>query len=414
MSIPITPKSQLRQLFTEHYRVLGMQPNSELRHQRGLNHLFTYMDSNHLDVYSQDVYDAYMSFILLNPDYSDNMKKRNVRTVELLNCFLEGRPYSVKRLPESSLCNISSEMIDVINKFIKTLEDNRLAYSTINKYRKVLVSFATKQMLLGNRSFRSLNRQGILEFVSSIQNAHAAKLLNLRRFLRYIYNEGFTTNDFSEIFANIRVIRKEKLPSYYTKEEVRRLEQSIDRNCAIGKRDYAIILLASRLGLRSSDIRTMTFSNLDWDKNEIHIVQYKTKKDLTLPLLSEVGEAIIDYVQYARPQSTHKEIFLSNTRPYRPITACTYSGIVDRYLKEAGITSMMRQRGMHSLRHSLATALMNNGISLHVISDTLGHHSSESTMYYLGVDVNCLLECSLPVPKVDNHFYEQQGGILYV
>ena len=99
----------------------------------------------------------------------------------------------------------------------------------------------------------------------------------------------------------------------------------------------------------------------------------RQKKDLTLPLLSEVGEAIIDYVQYARPQSTHKEIFLSNTRPYRPITACTYSGIVDRYLREAGINSNMRQRGMHSLRHSLATTLMNNGISLDIISDTLGH-----------------------------------------
>lgn len=414
MSIPITPKPQLRRLFTEKYQALEMTHHSIKRHQGGLNHLFMYMDENHLDVYSKDVYEAYVSFVRLNPDYSSHMKKRNIRTVQLLNCFLEGKTYRFRHFPERPTCNIPSEMSDTIGKFIKTLEDCRMAHGTINGYRHLLVSFATKQMLLGNHSFCTINREGILDFMSSIQNADPSKQMRLRKFLKYIYNEGVIPNDFSEIFANTRVRRKEKLPSYYTKEEIRRLEQSIDRNCAVGKRDYAIILLASRLGLRSSDIRTMTFSNIDWEKSEIHLVQFKTKKELTLPLLSDVGDAIIDYVRHARPQVTYKEIFISETRPYRPISSVGYSGIVNRHMHNAGIDTKLRHKGMHSLRHSLATTLMNNGTSLHVISDTLGHQSSESTMCYLGVNIDCLLEYSLSVPKVDKRFYEQQGGMLYV
>ena len=99
---------------------------------------------------------------------------------------------------------------------------------------------------------------------------------------------------------------KEKLPSYYSKEEILQFENQIDRLSIVGKRDYAMFLLASRLGLRSSDIRLLQFSDIDWDKNEIRIIQKKTKKPVILPLLEDVGTAIIDYVMNARPDKKTK------------------------------------------------------------------------------------------------------------
>ena len=414
MSIPITPKSQLRQFFTEKYRAIGLLPSSEDDHQRGLNYLFLYMDYYHLEYYSQDVSNDYIAYTQSNPNFSNYRKKRNLRTVDILNRFLLGKPYSAKRVRAKSTSNITQDLLDMINQFTKSLEDKRLSDKTIKLYKDTLISFATSQILMDCKSFRDLTRENILYFVSSSKNAYANKLQRLRKFLGFLHETGTTNTDFSDMFANVRVLRREKLPSYYSKEEIRCLEQSIDRNCAIGKRDYAIILLASRLGLRSSDIRTLTFSNFDWDKNEINLIQYKTKKYISLPLLSEVGDAIIDYIRYARPKTNCKEIFLTFTRPYRPLNSASCSSIVSQRMFNAGIDCKYKHRGMHCLRHSLATTLMNNGVSMPVISETLGHTTSESTMYYLGVNINNLLDCSLAVPEVNDNFYNQKGGIFYV
>jgi integrase len=221
------------------------------------------------------------------------------------------------------------------------------------------------------------------------------------------------SKDLSIYLKSVKPHRKEALPSCYDPEDVIRVENAIDRRSNIGKRDYAMVLLASRLGLRSSDIRMLEFKDIDWDNSEIKIVQYKTKRHLTLPLLADVGDAIIDYVKNSRPTSRLKNIFLTCTHPYKPCGSATVSSIVKRYFVESGVDCKGRHTGAHALRHSLATAMLGNGTTLPVISGVLGHETSESTMYYLGVDVSSLLKCSLDVPPVDESFYMQKGGILY-
>ncbi len=165
--------------------------------------------------------------------------------------------------------------------------------------------------------------------------------------------------------------------------------------------------------VRSSDIRNLTFKEIDWDNNTINLTQYKTRKELTLPLLAEVGDAIIDYVKYGRPVSKSKTIFLSAHPPYGQISASGISSIVTCRIYEANIEYKGRHHGAHALRHSLATALMNNGVHMPVISEALGHAETQSTMYYLGIDVTHLPECSLAVPPINDAFYTQGGGMLY-
>lgn len=233
----------------------------------------------------------------------------------------------------------------------------------------------------------------------------------IKRFMAYIYEKGLVYKDLSSCLRGYKDERPKPIISYFTPDEVYAIENSVDRTTSVGKRNYAIILLASRLGLRSSDIRKLKFSNLDWDNNLIRLQQYKTKRAITLPLLNDVGNAIIDYVKNGRPECSIKNVFVSSRRPF--VEMETISAIFSKHIACSGVNTASHHIGGHSLRHSLATSLMQNGTELPVISEVLGHESTETTMIYLGVNINALLECSMIVPEVDDLFYTQLRGVLY-
>lgn len=134
---------------------------------------------------------------------------------------------------------------------------------------------------------------------------------------------------------------------------------------------------------------------------------------MDLPLLEDVGSAIIDYVQSGRPKTKAKAIFVSHSYPDLAVTPMLLSSRIHKWFSYSSVDISERHFGPHALRHSLATTLMNNGIALPVISETLGHEFTSSTMIYLDVDINSLLACSLDVPAVEGKYYNQMGGILY-
>ena len=144
-------------------------------------------------------------------------------------------------------------------------------------------------------------------------------------------------------------------PSVWHPELVAGLLGAVDRSSAKGKRDYAILLLACRLGLRAGDIRTLKLEDLHWDESTIKITQAKTDEPLSLPLTNEVGEALIDYLKSGRPQTTHREVFLKVRPPFSPFTENHLYHIVTYWRLLLGITFRSSQkRGIHSLRHTLA------------------------------------------------------------
>ena len=413
MSHPIIPKSQIEQLLMAWLTSHEFSESTLKRYRCSMNHLLTFMENNEFHSYDESTRELFLQHLRRDVRLSEYTKERDRLFVAVLDDIIAGIPYRRHNVFQD--CNTKSlgRSGPIVYAFLDDMRKQRLSKHTIATYRSTVVSFATR-LQVDESSFETMDRQNIMNFVSSCQNTSAFRLMHLRKFLAYLHQNEITREDFSKLFQGIRAIRHEKLPSYYSKEEVRQLELSIERSSSVGKRDYAIILLATRLGLRSSDIRNLTFQNLDWDRCEIHLVQYKTKRDITLPLLSDVGDAIIDYARNGRPKTDYKQIFLTDSRPIRPLEGPSCSSIVSRRMSLAGINYKGRHHGMHSLRHSLATALMNKGETLHVIAETLGHSSSESTMYYLGVDITSLLECSLSVPPVDDAFYTQKGGALYV
>jgi integrase len=215
---------------------------------------------------------------------------------------------------------------------------------------------------------------------------------------------GILHRDLSEDLPKIHVPRDAAIPSVWDQELLIRLLAAVDRTSAKGKRDYAVLLLACRLGLRAGDIRTLKLDQLHWNDSTIEVTQSKTGTPLILPLTNEVGEALIDYLKSGRPATTHREVFLKVNPPFDPFAAdSNLHHIVSYWRRLAGVQfRTARKRGLHSLRHTLATRLLQKGTPLPTIAEILGHTSLESTRIYAKADVESLRSVALDPEEVSH------------
>ncbi len=221
-------------------------------------------------------------------------------------------------------------------------------------------------------------------------------LREMKRLFIFAYQNKYVDNSLDQYIPRVKNIRQQKIPSTFSVDEINSIIASIERNNPIGKRNYAIFLIAARLGIRGSDIRSLTFSNIDWDQKTVSFSQQKTGHLLKLPLPDDVGWAIIDYLKNGRPQTDSKNIFVSHNYPYMQLSSI--SKIVPAQMRKAGIKSPNGRRiGMHAFRHGLATHMLEKNIPLPVISQTLGHADIKSTEVYLRISIAQLSQCALEV-----------------
>lgn len=225
----------------------------------------------------------------------------------------------------------------------------------------------------------------------------------LADFLTFLFTAGRTPQNLADRLPRFRHVRHESEPHLWTADEIRRVLAVIDRRSAIGKRDYAMILATARLGLRISDLRQLELGDLDWRAKKITIVQHKTGHPLSLPLLDDVGWAIIDYVRDGRPETDCRKVFVKHRHPFGTFgNASSVASRLTGHAARAGIVFPSGQVcGMHSLRGALAVAMIGNGTPIPVVSAVLGHASSDTTQaYYLRFDTERLRCCALDVEDV--------------
>ena len=226
-------------------------------------------------------------------------------------------------------------------------------------------------------------------------------------FLSFAATMGWMPTDLS---CFVPKVRKQKIvPTVYSTEDIEKCLSSINRNTQSGKRVYAVLLICARLGLRNTDACELKFSNINWNKKTISIIQMKTGVPLVLPLLPEIEEAITQYLS-VRPSSDLPHIFLRHKAPYYPLRNTTLDYELRRLLKQNEINTEGKKRGAHTLRSSLASALLEEGVSYPVIQKTLGHSSPNATKYYTKIDVSRLRDCALAVPPPSGNFARLLGG----
>ncbi|MBK6718160.1 MAG: tyrosine-type recombinase/integrase [Burkholderiales bacterium] len=212
---------------------------------------------------------------------------------------------------------------------------------------------------------------------------------NVRQFLRYLFMRGILPRDLSAAIPTVRLASNAKVPSAWEPELVEQLLSAVDRSSPKGRRDYAILLLAARLGLLAGRHQGADARPSAWSTSTIEIVQSKTGEPLVLPLIEEVGAALIDYLRAGRPPVEHRHLFTNLTPPFDPICQNDRLYRVVAYWRElAGIKFKTPQRqGLHSLRHTLATRLLAAQTPFPVISAVLGHASPATTFIYAKADV---------------------------
>jgi site-specific recombinase XerD len=375
-----------------------------------------YMAKHRSKIYSAKIGDAFLVSELGKYKFEKLPinKKNFVSKIEALVDFQNtGKVLlGIRRNPPRDFTgSIGKTMEDFIDFRTRTYN---LAPITINNYGIYLHSFLCFLGDRGIRSVRRITQAEILQFMSHLTPVKPAArhvaIYILRNYAQYLYERGLVNIDYSKKIPSDNYRQQSRLPSTFSKEEIDLFIKSIDRGGPKGKRDYAIFLLALKLGFRSSDIAKLKFENISWRTNEFNFEQQKTGKSLTLPILPEVGNAIIDYLKYGRPVSTESHCFLQVVPPYNKIVPHDVGNCVRFYLKRAGIDLRNRKHGPHALRHSFALGLLNEATPLPVISEALGHTTSMSTMYYLRIDASSLKQCALEVPQVPFTFYNQKGG----
>jgi len=218
----------------------------------------------------------------------------------------------------------------------------------------------------------------------------------LRSFLRFLHERGATSINLAAAVPGVADWRLSHLPKSLPPELVAKMLSACDLNTASGQRDYAILLLLARLGLRAGEVVALTLDDLDWEKGEI-IIRGKGQRLARLPMPTEVGAALVRYLRHVRPTCATRRVFIRMVAPCRglagPSAICC---IVYRVLKRAGLEPEFK--GSHLLRHSFASDLLRRGASLTEIGQLLRHSELNTTQIYAKVDIAALRTIALPWP----------------
>jgi integrase/recombinase XerD len=274
------------------------------------------------------------------------------------------------------------------------LESRRTILYIIQKF----LLFLDAQGICELKSVSASNIEGFCTVYADCSAWHLKGIASkLGIFLRFLYSSGMTQEDKSSLIPKFKHIREAFLPSSLKREEIHNILAAVDRNNAVGKRDYAMLLLVIRLGLRSKDVHTVGLGNFDWKNRQLRITQSKTGDEIVLPLPDDVGWAVIDYLREGRPKTDETILFIRHFPEGGPISQQNKLGaILHKYMRRTGIEIPREQhRGLHSLRSSLARSMLESGGSLPVVAEVLGHRSTQSTSHYLRIDVENLNKCPI-------------------
>ncbi len=385
-------------------------------YQRLYQKLLRYADAKRIHHHSLDVCHRWLkdslgidpTLLIRNNEYA--YKRNSYLPIRVCQCLTEWQLHgclALKKQGKLAALELPRQFKEAYDSYVALCSEAGYSkggtYTRLNRIKRMLLFFDQH----GVSSMKNITAGRISEFFRSQieldSRTVAAMLTSSRVFFRHLYRKGFTQEDLSEKLPVVKANRKFRLPHIWKQEDVLSVLNSIDRGNPVGKRDYAIMMLITRYGLRSADVKNLKLSDLRWNDNVIEIVQSKTRNLLRLPLLRDVGWAIIDYLQNGRPPSEYPEVFLTCTVPIRPFgqNSCALNAILAKRVRQAGVRiSSEVPKGMHSLRHTLASVMLANDVELPVISSVLGHVTSEATSVYLHTDISRLRGCTLDPEEV--------------
>lgn len=376
----------------------GYSNNRIIDHRQKYNGLIKYCTANAIDEYTETVGQQYLEYIA---------QTRKLQTRDAINFFA----IAIRRL-NSALHGVKWQHLEY-----KCLEYEQSCFSNVvTDYEQYLTSWKRSHIrwqvltisrflkeieCLGYNSLKEFNAKSLLEIYTNGKIKEYLFARIIKPFLKYAYKYELTRHNLS-LAVPIRS-RNVMVPSVYSPMETELLLASIDRAMPIGKRNYAIIIIAARLGIRAGDIAGLKFGNINFVDASIQLTQSKTQKLLKLSMADDVKLALQDYIDNGRPKSQDEHIFLKKYG-YGVITGGTVSSMVGDAFINAGINCENKRRGTHALRASLATALLSEGNDYSAVQKVLGHVDIQSSKAYVKTEVEKLRINAIPVPPLSGRF----------
>jgi len=294
----------------------------------------------------------------------------------------------------------SSPLHDIEVCFARYLTEERgLAQPTLDSYLPPVCAFLSERFGTEPIVLDELTPKDITGFIlrhSNRVSPRRAQLVTgaLRSFFRFLYERGKITTDLAASVPKVANWQQSTLPKFLEPEHVELLIKSCNRATPAGRRDYAVLLLLARLGLRAGEVAHMELDDIDWENGEL-MVKGKSVRNDRLPIPKDVGEALAGYLCDVRPHCSSRRVFLRLRAPLQGFTNfIAVCNIVQRAFMRAGLNPECR--GSHLLRHSLATQMLRGGASLAEIGEVLRHQLPSTTEIYTKVDVTALRALALP------------------
>lgn len=360
------------------------------------NSLSNFCTEYHQGMYTSEIGEAFLSTIAQRtPPYSEQWKRLYEFAIEKLNHAIDGdfhwfytsaREYTHSRF--DSVVRQYDEYLAMNAR--KTPKNRRTQVHVISRFLRYVDD-------AGLIRLQDINPSVVYQSFLDVKTSKSNYVSFLKAFLQYLYKYEFTDRDLSVYVP--RVSRHKAIPQIYSLNEVNRILASVDRCTAKGKRDYCVILLIARYGLRPCDVANLKFENLSLEKNIIQLVQIKTREPVAFPMVAEIRNALEDYLENSRPETDLQYIFVAADPPkYRAMSSETVKSLVTRIIRSSPVDVADRESGPRSLRASFATQLLEEGVPFHVIGKALGHSDQAAAKHYVRVDVERLRQCALEVP----------------
>lgn len=297
---------------------------------------------------------------------------------------------------------------EILNEFVgNEIEQKAINAISVVKMRHDLRTFFHFLLDRKIKTIGSLKGSHLQAFVEKLEQKYSrsaviAHIKYMRMLIRFLASTNQVSTELPKAVPKVRFVRKSRIPDVWPQTAVEKMLEGIDTSSDSGKRDYAICLLAIRLGIRIGDICSLKIKHINWERGIVSFLMQKTKKRVELPLTEEVGTALIDYLKNGRPPVKDEQvIFLAHRPPFRPIG--NGYNIINKHRKLANIVLDPRLRkGFHSLRSTLATQLHEASVPFSVISAMLGHSSLDVTRIYAKANIEMLRSVALDWKEADN------------
>lgn len=374
-------------------------------YRRVLNKLIEYMFKHEVQVYSAEIGEDFINDAIITNNKGSTCISFSKTVIRRFNDFISGKDYKFREKNESIIV-LPANYFSLLNDYLENcrLKGNKL--KTIYLKKKYCSSFLMNLTELGCNKLNESNASIIGKAIIMDERTNSWPVIS--QFLTFLYTINIITCDYSAIVPSYNY--KFTIPDTYTEIEINRFEAAIDRKTLIGKRDYAALLLATRLGMRTGDITKLTFQEIDFADDKISFTQEKTDELQQLPLLPIIKEALEDYINNARPDSDFPFIFLRTIAPHIPITTATLKRRTTKYFKIAEINILGKRHGLHSIRSSLASSMVNDNIPYEIVRNVLGHTNPNAIKHYAKLDIEKLREYAIDVPDPTGVFKDFLNG----